>query len=211
MLLRAVCFFSLLFICYGNLLAQKSMSEGSLQYKVIMNRSTEQGPVYSVFLKGGFCRTDLVSSAGTETTLHDPRTGEAAVLKDYSGQKLMIHFNKDNWNERSKKYDSVVFLKTAETKSILGYSCKKATATLKDNTLLTVYYTSELTPGNKEYDPMFKNLPGLPMEYELLKGNKSFAYTIFSINFDPVIASKFEWPTAGYRVLSYEETRKNLN
>jgi hypothetical protein len=34
-----------------------------------------------------------------------------------------------------------------------------------------------------------------------------FKFTLASINYNPVSASKFEIPTSGYRVMTYEETK----
>ena len=33
-------------------------------------------------------------------------------------------------------------------------------------------------PANKEYDATFKNLPGLPVEYEIESGKMKFKYTL---------------------------------
>ncbi len=34
---------------------------------------------------------------------------------------------------------------------------------------ITVFYTRDLIPENKAYDPPFKNLDGLPLEYEFTR------------------------------------------
>lgn len=189
--------------------AQKIISEGTLQYKVSSSQSIQNSAAYSVFLKGGYCRTELVSSAGTESYLHDPKTGEAACLREISDQKLMIVYKREDWNKRLQTYDSTFFVNTAESKTILNYPCKKATTTLGDQTIVTVFYTEALIPGNKEYEPIFKNLDGLPMEYSFEKEGKTFTYSLLAINFDPVLASRFEWPKSGYRLLPYADTKKN--
>ena len=60
---------------------------------------------------------------------------------------------------------------------------------------ITVFYTRDLIPENKVYDPPFKNLDGLPLEYEFTKGDLHIKYTLASINLNPVPASKFDIPT----------------
>ena len=62
-------------------------------------------------------------------------------------------------------------------------------------------------PANKEYDATFKNLPGLPVEYEIESGKMKFKYTLVKINYDPVQMSLFDFPTTGYRVMTYEENQ----
>ena len=76
---------------------------------------------------------------------------------------------------------------------------------------ITVFYTRDLIPENKFYDPLFKNLDGLPLEYELKKGSLQIKYTLASISLNPVPASKFDIPTSGYRELTYEESLKLNN
>ena len=107
-----------------------------------------------------------------------------------------------------KKYEGITFTPTNETKTIAGYTCKKAIAKLKDGTSFTVYYTTDLTTENKEYDYQFKTLPGLALEYESTVGNLHVRYTASKINFDPVPAQKFAVPQSGYREMTYEESSK---
>jgi hypothetical protein len=72
----------------------------------------------------------------------------------------------------------------------------------------TVYYTSDLSITNKEYDATFKNLPGLAMQYESGSATYSYTLTLSKINFEPVAASKFDFPKSGYRVMTYGENQQ---
>src|SRR5207302_977465 len=167
------------------------------------------GATTTVYLKGALSRTDMVSTLGNETTIHDSKTGNAVILKEYSGQKLMITLTGENWAAKNKKYDGVTFESTDETKTIAGYICKKATAKLKDGSTIVVYYTPDLNVMNKEYDQAFKNLPGLAMQYEFESGKLKFRYTVSKINFNPVQTAKFDFPKSGYRVMTYDENQQS--
>jgi hypothetical protein len=79
---------------------------------------------------------------------------------------------------------------------------------LKDGSSLSVFYTPDLVAINKEYDRSFLNLPGFPLEYELETAKLFFKYKLSSIDFNTVPALKFEYPQTGYRVMTYEETKK---
>ena len=57
-------------------------------------------------------------------------------------------------------------------------------------------------------DATFINLPGLPIQYEIESGKMKFKYTISKITYDAVLMSQFDFPTAGYRVMTYEENQK---
>jgi hypothetical protein len=48
------------------------------------------------------------------------------ILKEVSGQKLLIRMNPDNWAERNRMYDGILYKNTNETKEIAGYKCIKA-------------------------------------------------------------------------------------
>ncbi len=45
------------------------------------------------------------------------------------------------------------------------------------------------------------------MQYEASLGKLKVTYTVSSINFNPVPASKFDLPKSGYRVMRYEESK----
>ena len=195
--------------------AQKAMSEGVLVYNMSVETGTSQpnmadmldGATTTIYLKGDKSRSELISSLGREATIHDASTGTGVILKDYSGQKLMITLTAQNWTENNKKYEGITFENTGETAKIAGYNCKKAIAKLQNGTSFTVYYTTEVSVANKTYDAQFKTLDGLPVQYEMQSGKMMLKFTLASISYNSVPASMFEIPKSGYRVLTYEETK----
>jgi len=196
--------------------SQKKVSELTLVYDAsITTGSTEpkmadafDGATTTVYLKGNLSRSELSSALFSSTTIHDSKTGAAVVLREVSGQKLLIRMTPENWIEKNKKYQGIKFTNTNETKIIAEYTCMKAEATLSDGSTFTVYYTTDIIPENKEYDFQFKNLNGLPLEYELTQGKLKIKYTVTKINLNPVPASKFDIPKGGYREMTYEESKK---
>jgi GLPGLI family protein len=196
--------------------AQKTVSEGTLVYDIVIQSGNKEpqmadaldGGTVTVLIKGGQSRSDMVSALGKETTIHDTKSGNAVILKEYSGQKLMITLTKDNWQAKNKAYSDIKFDLTEETAVIAGYNCKKAIAKMPNGKSFTVYYSPDLVVSNKEYNATFKNLPGLAMQYEYESGAMRYKYTLSKINFDPVAASKFDFPKSGYRVMTYEENQQ---
>lgn len=191
--------------------AQKTISEGTLIYTIAFDNGGKanglSGAAETIYLKGGYSRIDMSSSLGSEKTIHDAKTGSAVILKEYSGQKLMITLTKQNWLERNQANDDITFNNEAEAKNILGYNCVKATAKLKDGSTMTVYYTKDVNVMNKDYKPVFKNLPGLPLQYEFEKNKIKFIYTATKIDLTAVPVSRFDFPKSGYRVMTYEESQ----
>ena len=195
--------------------AQKSISEGTITYNISTqsdNKSSQADPLSgatnTIYLKGSLTRTDMVSPLGKETTIYDEKSGSGVILKEYSGQKLMITLTKENWISQNKKFEGISFEATSEAKSIAGYNCTKATAKLKDGSTLTVYYTKDINITNKEYNQTFKNLPGFPVQYEFERGKLKFKYLLNSIDFGPLPISKFDIPKSGYRVMTYDENHQ---
>ena len=196
--------------------AQKKISELTMVYDASVSTGSSDpkiadafdGATTTVYIKGNMSRSEMVSALFSSTTIHDSKTGAAVVLREVSGQKLLIRMTAQNWTDKNKRYDGITFTNTSETKTIAGYKCTKATATLKDGTVFTVYYTSDIIPENRDYDYQFRNLNGLPLEYELVQGKLTIKYTVSSINMNPVPVSKFDLPKSGYREMTYEESKK---
>ena len=196
--------------------AQKQLSEGMIQYNIsIVSPKSEtptvnslNGAVLSVYVKQSLSRTEMKSTLGTESTVFDNKAGTGFILKEYSGQKLMISMNENNWDQKNKLYEDLNFTVTNEVTTIAGYQCKKATATLADGKIFTVYFDPAIVISNKKYNNAFAKLPGLPVQYEIQSGNLSFKYTLSSLNYDAVPAAKFEAPKAGFRVMTYEENQQ---
>jgi GLPGLI family protein len=193
--------------------AQRNIAEATFVYDVEIQTgnnaqaATLAGASTTVYLKGNNSRTDMVSTLGKEVTIYNSKTNNAVILKEFSGQKLMITLTKDNWIAKNKMYSNIKFELTNETKTIAGYNTKKAIAKMADGKTFEVYYTPELVPANKDYDATFSTLPGLAIQYEIESGKMKFKYTISKINYDPVQVSLFDFPAVGYRVMTYEENQ----
>lgn len=208
-----------LIICFTGLFntvdAQKIMKEGVMVYNMSVESGSNEpkmadmldGATTTIYLKGNLSRVELVSGLGREATIYNASTGKGVILKDYSGQKLMITLSPEDWQANNKKYEGITFENKGETSVINGYSCTKATAKLNNGTTFTVYYTSEVSLPNKSYDAQFKSLPGLAVQYEMQAGKLKLKFVLAKLSLENVPESKFETPTSGYRVLTYEETK----
>lgn len=197
--------------------AQKVLTEGVMVYAMSVETGSGQpkmadmfdGATTTVYLKGNLSRVELVSGLGKEATIHNASKGSATILKDYSGQKLMITLTPSDWQANNKKYNGISFESTGETATISGYRCQKAIAKLSNGTTFSVWYTPDVKVANTSYDVQFKNLPGLAVQYEMTSGSMKFRFTLSKISFETVPASRFDIPSSGYRVMTYQETLKN--
>ncbi|HEY4336514.1 MAG TPA: hypothetical protein VGM89_11470 [Puia sp.] len=208
------CLFFLCILFQKPLQAQRRVSELTLVYDysvTIEGGNKLQGvgnASHTIYIKGNKSRSEMTNQLFSSTSIYDANTGFGVILKELSGQKLLIRMNPDNWSEKNHMYDGVVFKPTGKTKIIAGYNCQEATGQTSAGALVTVYYTRELVPENKQYDPLFNTLDGLPLEYELTNGNVKISYRFSKMSLNPVPASKFDIPSSGYREMNYEESKK---
>jgi GLPGLI family protein len=195
---------------------QKSVSELTIVYDYVITSDANpskpspgfEGATNTIYIKGNMSRSEMTNSSYTSTIIYDANSKSGVILKEVSGQKLLIRASPADWQQINKPYDNLNFVNTSETKTIAGYKCTKAIASIKDGYTCTVYYTNEIIPENRNYNGRFRNLNGLPLEYELNNGKLSIKYTVSKINLNPVPASKFDLPKSGYREMTYEESKK---
>jgi GLPGLI family protein len=194
--------------------SQRTIAEASITYDMVIQTGSNNqkgdalnGASTTVYLKGNNSRAEMVSPLGKEITIFNSKLDSAVILKEFSGQRLMITLNKNNWKAKNKMYSNVKFDLTNEFKTINGYNTRKAVAKMPDGKSFDVYYAPDLIPVNKDYDATFHNLPGLAIEYEIESGKMKFKYTLSKIDYDPVQLSLFDFPTSGYRVMTYEENQ----
>lgn len=195
-------------------LAQRKVSELILTYDLAIARNDAQGgtagpqpaaATMTIYIKGPMSRTDLNYPSFSTSTILNARAGNAVILQEVSGQKLIRKLTADNWLEKNKRYQGITFVPDTATRTIAGYICNKAEARLADGTTFTVYYTTEMMPENKDYDYMFRELNGLPLEWAVVQGKNKVQFTLNKIALNPVPASRFDIPSTGYRELPYED------
>jgi GLPGLI family protein len=195
-----------------NSAAQRVVADCAITYSI----STEEGnadkdisaslkaSTKTVYIKGNDSRTDLVSPSFTQSLLYNKTTGNAVILREFGNNKFMTKLDQAKWVAENKKYEGMtVALSATDTKTILGYECKKAVIQLKDGSSFTLYYATTIVPSVKEYEYQFKDIPGFVLEFESQEtDSKKIKYTATKINLSPVLASRFDIPTSGYRLLN---------
>lgn len=156
-----------------------------------------------IYIKGNNSRIDLISSAFSQSIFYDKTKGSAIILRELGTNKFITKLDSTQWLKEKEEFVDMVTTITKDTKKILGYDCKKAQLELKNGKVYTLYFTPNLLSSVREVDYEFKDIPGLVLEYEVatVDGEKvSYSATKFNIN--PVLASKFDVPSSGYRILN---------
>ena len=192
-------------------IAQKRFSEGTIVFKVatfVDGIKIGEDARAVQMTKGGQLRSEMSSSIGKTITIFDAREGKGAVIRELGSQKILVPLNRENWAETNAKFQDLTYAFLKDSLELIGFKCSRANAMLKDSTVMNVFYTREISTENPEVDSQFGTLPGMVLEFSYTKGNTMVVYTATSINFDPVPIQKFDVPSSGYRVLSYEESKK---
>ena len=161
------------------------------------------GAVKTFYVRGKQARVDLISSGFSQSVIYDNITGDAVILKEVGNNKYMTKLNQAKWKEENKQYDGMDVNLTGESKTILGYDCKKALIKLKNGKTYSLYYTTAIIPSATENPYQFKNIPGFVLEYETISqtSDQKITFSATKINISPVPLSKFEIPKSGYRIL----------
>lgn len=196
--------------------AQKILNDVVLTYDISIQSAKGEkqiagalnGATLSLYLTKDKSRSEMISTPGTESTIFDNKTGKGFILKEYSGQRLMVTTNSDNWSQKNQVNSKLKFNIDNSTEVIAGYNCKKAIAESGDGKLYTVYFDPTYSIVNKTYNNAFPQIPGLPVQYELESGNLKFKYLLSKLSNEAINVTKFEAPKSGFRVMTYEENQQ---
>ena len=207
--------FAFVFVCLSALQSsaqQRVVAECTVTYSISAEESKGDKDVIeslkastkTIYIKGNDSRTDLLSPSFTQSVLYNKTTGDAVILREFGNNKFMTKLDNVKWVAENKKYDGMVIsLANTETKTLLGYECKKAVIQLKDGSSFTLFYATNIIPSVKEFEYQFKDIPGFVLEFESQETEgRKIKYTATKINLSPVQASRFDIPTNGYRLLN---------
>ena len=161
-----------------------------------------QGATKTLYIKGKNVRSDINSSSYNQSIIINNTTGGIVILREIGTNKYMSVLDDAKWKEQNTKFVGMKITLDSDTKTILGYECKKATAHLANGSILGLYYAPVIIPSALENAYQFNGVPGFVLEYESISDDgKVITYTANKINLNPVPGIKFEIPTNGYRIL----------
>ena len=129
-------------------------------------------------------------------------------MREYSGQRIMITLNRENWSTNSEEYRQLVLKEEEYDSPVAGYKVRKAVSILPDGKSLTVYYAPSIQLMNLEYTYSFPQLDGLPVKFEIAHADTVFIYMLTRFNSEPVPLTKFTLPNTGFRLMTYEENQQ---
>lgn len=120
---------------------------------------------------------------GTMTTIGDVKKKKTLLLMDMMGQKSAAEDKIDPSKADSASMNTKIELLN-ETKTILGYTCKKAIISTEDGAQMTFWYTEDIKAdlaGQRQFN---SKIPGVVLEFSTKTGEMTidFVATDFTEN-----------------------------
>ncbi len=220
--LFTVLFLAGLFILAGHQsYAGSKPFRGIITYKISYPNSSFDASVLSqlpkvltVYISDPMIKTSINMGMGAQSSIINTEDQTTVELLDMMGQKFAIRTSAEENEDELNNFETSID-ETGETKEIAGYKCKQVIVNVKDNEsgvefTSNVYYSTELvTPANKFQNPMFKDIEGTMLEYELEMQGMSMKFTATSIKKTKVSNKEFEIPE-GYKETTKDELKSNF-
>ena len=213
-------FLSLLIACIivtGQVFANGKEFKGIIVYNITYTES-ELDPgllammpkTMKVMIKDHMSCTEMKMGMGNTIIIYNSEEKNAITLIDFMGQKYALQISPEEIEAEIEKSQEVSVEVTDETKEITGYTCKKAIIKIKEKGSEKekehyVYYTDELGSGSMNYyNPIFKDIKGVMLEYVTVENDISMKFTAISVDKKNVSDKEFEVPE-GYKVVTKSE------
>lgn len=198
--------------------AQTKFEEGKITYTIsysdmdIDPQSASMLPTESVmYFKDNMSRIEMSMSMGSTIVIANGKTGEATTLMDMMGHKISMKMTKEDKEKMMKKNKEKVDIKikyTEGSKKICGYNCNRAEITYDDEkNPLEVYYTTDITAYNPNFNDQYPELKGFPLQYTVSENEMTMKLTAKEIKSGSLDKSLFEVPP-GYKETKPEDLHK---
>ena len=133
------------------------------------------------------------------------------TLMDMMGQKFNIKNIASDLADQKKKAGMVTTVKpTTETKTIAGYTCKKAIVTVKSNQsaeqTYDVYFLEDFDVSKFNFGNTLPEVNGLALEFTMPQGPFALKMTARSVKKENIAVSEFVIPT-DYKQVTTEELK----
>jgi len=206
------------FVC--TLLSFAQLTEGHISYKIDMTSDDPdmqmaigmmQGSTLEVYFKDKTTRAEMKMGAIMNiTTISNETSGDVLMLMSgMIGQNAIKTTTSELEKENTEKPKYDVQL-VDETKTIEGYSCKKAILTDEEGNESVFWYTEEIDISKKGQSYLNEDVPGFPMQYDLNNNGMKMTMTVSQLEkkLDKKSVSLFEMAIPeGYKEMTMEDLK----
>ena len=169
--------------------------------------------ILTVSIKGTKSRTDLQMSGMNTIEITDYTEKTKVKLLNMMGQKYAIQETAEEIEAEMKNESQGEVQLSNETKTIAGYTCKKAIVTVNDDgskTTYEVWYSEEFGSTNVNFDnPLYKDIKGVLLEFSMITPQFTMQFSAVSVEKQSIPSKEFEIP-ADYTITTKEELKTKL-
>jgi GLPGLI family protein len=169
--------------------------------------------VLTVSIKGTKSRTDLQMSGMNSVEITDYVEKTSVSLLNMMGQKYAIKKTTAEIEKENSAEGTVTVVKSEETKTIAGYTCKKVTVTVNNDGVKSNYeawFTTEI--GSKESNfnnPFYKDIEGVLLEFVMKNQDVTMKFLATSVEKKNIPAKDFEIPS-DYTITTQDELKSKF-
>ncbi len=179
--------------------AQKTMNEGKLVFEISYPNSDIPDQQMAMMSMGMGMTTVVIS---------DNKAKVATTLMDVMGNKIATKSTEADIEKQNAEQGDFKVQVTDETKTIAGYTCKKAVVTDSDGETSDIYFCEDIKlEGGNWSQKQFKDINGFPLMYSFKQRGINMQMTATKISAEKVDDSKFTIPS-DYKEMTQEEMRK---
>jgi len=194
--------------------------EGVVTYKITYpdnNFSESQMAMFpkvmTITIKGDKAKSEIQTPMGTQVEITDYATKTKVGLINMMGQKYAIPETTEQIAEDMKDEPVPDVQLTDETKTIAGYTCKKAIITVNDNgskTTYDVWFSEDFGAQNPNFDnPLYKDINGVLLEFSMITPQFTMVFSAISVEKMGISNKEFEIPS-DYTITTKEELQSKM-
>ncbi len=200
---------------------KKKTFSGTITYKITYPNSDFDSQTKAMLpklltytVKGNKSRTEINTVTGKTINIVNGDEKTIITLLNFSDKKYAVKTSTEEIKKENSNKPIPIIKYSDETKTIAGYNCKKAEVIIKDNdsteTKMTVYYSKELGSKLLNFNkPLYKNINGLLMDFEINNNNMAMKFTAISVKKEKVSKKEFAIPK-DYEIVTKEELKSKF-
>lgn len=169
--------------------------------------------VLIITIKGDKSKSEIQTPMGAQVEITNYSEKTKVGLINMMGQKYAIPETTEQIMEDMKKEPTPEVQVTGETKTIVGYTCKKAVVTVTDNgskTTYDVWFSEDFGAENPNFDnPLYKDINGVLLEFSMVTPQFTMVFSAVSVEKKSISNKEFDIPE-DYTVTTKEELQSKM-
>lgn len=175
--MKKITLFALLLVCL-NLFAQENISEGIIVQKQTLSSTNEEMNTQLAMI-GDMQTTTYFKLNKSRSEMSNPMAGETVTIMDSDKKEMLVLINNSQLGKKyvtksltptEEELKNIVIVASDETKTILGYECKRFDLTSTNDgveTKLILFTTDKIGALSEQLASFGDKISGFPMYLEI--------------------------------------------